>query len=300
MVGEKMKQLILGTVQLGMNYGVNNREGKPSIEEAFNILNTAYENNICFLDTASAYGDSEKVIGNFIKKENKHFKIVTKLKKLDENKDKIAQVEESLRDSLHNLCVSKIDYYLYHSFEDLINNKDVFQYLEELKKKGTIKKLGVSIYDPKELEYILINLSDNIDFIQIPFNILDLRWLKDDLLKKTKDKNIEVAARSIFLQGLFFASNDTVNKIHPKAYEYITRLKDFSADKKVTIQQLVMSFVKQQEDIDYLLVGCEDKEQLLNNISNFNASIEFSQADLQYIYESFWTIDKKIIDPRQW
>lgn len=295
-----MKKLILGTVQLGMNYGVNNRDGKPSKEEAFNILNTAYEKGIHILDTASAYGDSEKIIGDFIKKQNKYFKIVTKLKKLDENKDKVEQVEESLKASLYNLAVSKIDYYLYHSFEDLIKNKSVFQYLNDLRKKGTIEKLGVSIYEVEELEYILLNLSEDIDFIQIPFNIFDLRWLKDDLLKRAKDKNIEIAARSIFLQGLFFADSDTADKIHPKAYEYITKLNEFSSYKGITVEQLAMGFVKHQESIDYLLIGCENKQQLLRNSEIFNMNIEVSQKYLDFINESFSAIDKKIIDPRQW
>lgn len=299
-VGEKVSQLILGTVQLGMNYGVNNKKGKPSLKEAFNILNTAYENNIHMLDTASVYGESEKIIGSFMRNQNRYFKIVTKLKKLDENKDELKQVKESLKNSLYNLSLSKIEYYLYHSFEDLVNNKDVFVYLNDLKRKGIISKLGVSIYDTEELEYILLNLSSDVDFIQIPFNIFDLRWLKSDLLKRVKDKSIEVAARSIFLQGLFFLHKDTANGVHPKAFDYIFKLKNFAAYKGVLIQDIAVTFVKHQKCIDYILIGCENTEQLLSNIKSFYTSIDFSRKDLECINKNFGEIDKKIIDPRQW
>ena len=43
-----LEKLILGTVQLGVNYGINNSEGKPSLEKSFDILNMAYERN--FID----------------------------------------------------------------------------------------------------------------------------------------------------------------------------------------------------------------------------------------------------------
>ena len=74
-----LSKLILGTVQLGLNYGVNNSSGKPTLDTAFNILNLAYESGIRTFDTAEAYGDSQEVIGRYIKQfPNKKFKIITK------------------------------------------------------------------------------------------------------------------------------------------------------------------------------------------------------------------------------
>lgn len=295
-----MKKLILGTVQLGLDYGVNNKIGKPSVKNSYSILNVAYDKGIRLLDTASAYGDSEKIIGDFIKDRNREFEIVTKLKKLDKDIDTIKQLENNIHTSLKSLGISKIKYYLYHSFNDLVNNKEVFLYLQKLINDGIIEKIGVSIYDEEELEYIIKNLSEVIKFVQIPFNIFDLRWLKNDLLKRVKEKNIEIAARSIYLQGLFFVDKDTAYKVHPKAYDYIMKLKNFSSYKGVNLNQLAMSFVKYQPHIDYVLIGCESVDQLLNNIDYFNIDMNFSQKDLKFINESFGTIEKKIIDPRQW
>ena len=63
----KISQMTLGTVQLGMSYGVNNSTGMPSEEDSFKILDTAYENGITMLDTSDDYGKSEEVIGKYIK-----------------------------------------------------------------------------------------------------------------------------------------------------------------------------------------------------------------------------------------
>ena len=60
-------KILLGTAQLGLNYGINNKDGKPSVESSIEILSAAYDNNIRFLDTAEAYGDAHEVIGNFHK-----------------------------------------------------------------------------------------------------------------------------------------------------------------------------------------------------------------------------------------
>ena len=51
--------MILGTVELGLDYGINNSEGKPSKMQAFELLDTAWNGGIRELDTAAAYGDSE-------------------------------------------------------------------------------------------------------------------------------------------------------------------------------------------------------------------------------------------------
>ena len=74
-------KLILGTVQFGLNYGINNLGGKISPTEANRILHYAHKNDISILDTASAYGNSEVVIGEFLSQnENIEFDIITKLK----------------------------------------------------------------------------------------------------------------------------------------------------------------------------------------------------------------------------
>ena len=68
MVGEKaLSRLSLGTVQLGMNYGIANRDGKPSLEQGMEVLQAAVDGGITSLDTAAAYGDSERVIGTFLR-----------------------------------------------------------------------------------------------------------------------------------------------------------------------------------------------------------------------------------------
>ena len=103
-----LSKLVLGTAQFGLDYGINNPKGKISSNEVFKIINFAKENGILFLDTASVYGDSEQVIGEYIKDNNVNLQIITKIKNIKE-----------LDNSLRRLNLDEIYGCLLHNFNDL-------------------------------------------------------------------------------------------------------------------------------------------------------------------------------------
>ncbi|HDK7167348.1 TPA: aldo/keto reductase [Clostridium botulinum] len=295
-----MKQIILGTAQLGLNYGVNNPRGKPSLREAYEILDTAYDNGIKILDTAEAYGDSEKIIGEYMSKTGNKFNVITKLSPLNNNNKLFDQIIININKSLYNLKLSSLYGYLVHNFSDVYNNIEIMDILYNEKRDGKIENIGISIYEPEELEYIIEYLSEKVDIVQIPLNIFDLRWIKEDLLLKANKCGIKIAARSIYLQGLFFADKYVLQKIHPKAYNYVNTLKELCNKKREYIEQIAMSFVKSVNSVDFILTGCENKNQLTKNIEMFNKGIKFSKDEYEFIFTKFNDIEEKIYDPRMW
>lgn len=292
-----MVQLIMGTVQLGIDYGINNKLGKPSIDKALEMLDYAYHNGISILDTANAYGDSEKIIGSYIKETGNEFKIATKLSAFS-NSDVSEFVNSQINSSLRLLSKRVIDFYLIHNFSDLIENKDL---LIKLKNIPEILSIGVSLYEPCELEYLLDNHVDDIDFVQIPFNILDSRWLKNDLLKKTKENGLKIFVRSIFLQGLIFMEDeDEMNKIDCSLKDYILFINNLAKKKQISMSYLAMDYVKSFKEIDGILFGCETIEQLQENINQFNNKILINDDDKESILRITKDIPERIIDPRKW
>ena len=291
-----MVELILGTVQLGLDYGINNRYGKPDIEKSFEMLDYAFNNGIKILDTANAYGDSESVIGQYISNTGNEFKIATKFSSFDNSIDIHDFFNNQLLSSLELLSKDKIDYYLIHNFNDLVENYDI---LNLLKNNDKILNIGISLYEPSELEFILRNFSKDIDFVQIPFNILDSRWINDDLLTRTKEENIKIFVRSIFVQGLIFM-DDEINKIHPVLKDYIDFIRKLSFEKNVPINRLAMDYVKSYSEIDGILIGCDTIGQLKENIYQFNSDIIFNKEDINNIINLTKNIPNKIIDPRRW
>ena len=284
--------MILGTAQLGLNYGVNNRTGKPSKKETFDILDYAYNNGIHMLDTASSYGDSEKLIGEYSLKSEKYFDVCTKLP---------TEIKEDNLAALVNCSLDKLGYdYLHtiylHRFEQC-KDKTIMDKLVELRNRNIVKEIGISIYEPEELRYILEELWELIDVIQIPFNILDCyRWKENDLLLRACEK-FTIYARSIYLQGLLLMNSKKLNNKIGNCLDWVNEV---SEKKNIPVAKLAMSFVKQETCITEFIVGCENIEQLIQNITISKAIVEFSDKEIQDFISRSKSIDKRIVDPRTW
>ena len=123
-----MSRLILGTAQLGMDYGIANTSGKPGEELSLDIIKTALRAGITVFDTASSYGDSEDMLGRFLSKEKDLVKgeveIVSKLPKIGPSLDIDLEgilniIREHVLGSIKRLGVDKIDVYLLHDAENI-------------------------------------------------------------------------------------------------------------------------------------------------------------------------------------
>ncbi|MBC7757325.1 MAG: aldo/keto reductase, partial [Phormidesmis sp. FL-bin-119] len=102
------ERYILGTVQFGLNYGISNDKGQTTKMEIGNILSKSLQFGVDMLDTASAYGESEKSIGKHI---SRSFKIISKFPGSVKCSD---DIKASLNESLLNLNVESLYGYLAH------------------------------------------------------------------------------------------------------------------------------------------------------------------------------------------
>ena len=253
-----MSKIILGTVQFGLNYGINNTGGKPNIEEIHKILDFAKDGGIEILDTADAYGNASEIIGSYLKKNGSVFRVNTKFKSGNKS------LSEQLQVSLSVLNLAQIDTYFFHSFEDFKRNKSYLTELIALKESGFIRNIGLSVYDNRELEEA--TNTKEIDVIQFPFNLFDNIHQRGQLMKVAKSKGKQLQVRSVFLQGLFFKNEDSLpsrlSPLKPYLHDIIKLSKDFS----VEIEHLALSYALQQPEIDYVIIGVDNLEQLKQNI----------------------------------
>jgi aryl-alcohol dehydrogenase-like predicted oxidoreductase len=253
-------KLAIGTVQLGINYGINNQNGIPKEVEIKNIFDLAISNKITMLDTASGYGDAEIKIG---KESKQRFKIISKFSNINEYNS----IEQELYNSLKNTRSKSLYGYLAHNANEIIDNTDLWGKLKEFKEKGLINKIGFSLYDPIQLGILL---SKNIipDLVQIPYSILDRKF--EPFFDKLKKLNVEIHARSIFLQGLYFMN---INKLPQKLLalkEPLTNINSHCIKNSVSINDFALNFVYGNNFIDYLVLGIEKECQLKHNINSIN------------------------------
>ncbi len=278
-------KLILGTAQMGLDYGINNHKGKISEKESLSILKFAYQNGIKNIDCAESYGDAHKLIGSFHEKNpNLVFNINTKISKTTRNKN----IHEIVKEFLKSLNSNQIHSLMFHSFSTYNSNINNFKDIIKLKESGIVKKIGVSAYSNSEIDNIIND--DRIDLIQIPFNILDNSIEKIDLIKKAKSKGKIVQARSIFLQGLFFKDPNENYIIVEKLRDELKEIKRISSENNIPIINLALSYVLNQEYIDNVLIGVDSLSQLKQNLTSIDKEIN------ENIVKSIEKIKTKNID----
>ena len=286
-------KLILGTVQFGLDYGVNNTTGKPSKVNIKSILDSAFNSGIQLLDTAEAYGDSQNKIGEYHNNSTNKFNVITKF---SSNVDGFSlNIIERVYNNLKILNVDKLYCYMFHSFNDF--NKYFEKYRKDLlilKRDGIINNIGVSLYSNDEFESVLE--FDEITLIQLPFNLLDNNNKRGNILKKAKAKRIEIHTRSVFLQGLFFKNTSNLSiKIKPLR-PYLNLLNDL-CDEEYKMNDLALNYVCNQNNIDKVLIGVDDVHQLESNILSEKKNIE---KELIENIEAINVKETKILNPSNW
>lgn len=262
-------QLAIGTVQFGMNYGVANYRGQVALAEVESILTYAKMHNIDTLDTAQGYGESEKILGRF---DLADFKIITKI-----------IGDGVLETSLEKLKIPRVYGLMFHR-EDEIND-ETWQKFVNYKNQKMVEKIGVSVYSPEKLETIIARFP--LDMVQIPLNLLDQRFLP--LLKKLKAKNIEIHARSIFLQGLLLMRVGEVNPYFAPIKNVLSRI----PEPKIAA---AISFIKRLAEIDKIVVGVTTK----NELAEICRQYETAENNMKFDFSQLAIDDEKFINPAKW
>ncbi len=250
----------IGTAQFGLNYGISNKSGKISKEEIFAILDHAQTLGIDTLDTASAYGDSEKLIGAYIKEHSAKFNVISKFS--NESCFNYDSIRDAARKSLDDLHVKQLYGYLIHKFDDFRNNKNMWESFVRLKKEGVALKIGFSLYQPKELD-VLLDAKIPLDIAQFPFSIFDKRF--EPYLKILKDQRVEIHTRSVFLQGLVFMASQGLTEYFRVIDPKLQKLQALADRTGISIYAFCLNHILLNPMIDRVIIGVDGMTQLKDN-----------------------------------
>ena len=288
-----MSKIALGTVQFGIDYGINSVDGRVRLEEVKRIFSYAHLKGIDLLDTAPAYGDSEKILGRM---NVSNFKVVTKTRHFDSLEIKNNDVKLLNNDFYHSLEDLKQDSVygvLMHNADDLLKPgaEKLYDHLQELKQAEKIEKIGVSVYDYSQLQSILDNF--DIDLVQLPFNILDRRMIDSGMLSTLRSSNTEVHARSVFLQGLLLMSEQN----RPDKFNRWSGLwkiwHEWLNDSQITALEATIRYAISMPEISKVLVGVDNKDQLKEIIIASNGILPNIPTELH-------TNDINLLNPSNW
>ncbi len=280
-------KIALGTVQWGLDYGIANKSGIPLDQDLKAILEFAKQIGINMFDTAIQYGNAEERIGKLL---NKRDKIVTKIGGFTQSNN----INYQLKLSLKRLKKKSLYGCLFHSYKELANNPIFWDQLNEIKNKGTIKKIGYSIYEPEELEHLLM-MKMKPDLVQIPYNILNHKF--EPYLEKLKSINTEIHVRSIFLQGLLFKPLPEIPPQLSGLKPALREINELCENLELTKLELLLGFILYNPNIDFAVIGVETKNQLEEIFKSQEGKT--NKAKIKKI-PAIYVKNNKLLNPTNW
>tara|TARA_B100000900_G_scaffold410749_1_gene429127 strand:- start:9177 stop:10046 length:870 start_codon:yes stop_codon:yes gene_type:complete len=287
-----LNKIILGTAQLGMKYGINNY-GSLSKNQSFNILDFAFENKIEYLDIAESYGNIIELLGLYFKeKPQNKFKIFSKLNLNDIYA--INHIKTHITNQLNKMNVKSIYGYMFHSYSELVKFPKVLESLQELKEDGVINKIGVSLYENSEAISVLDNF--DLDFIQLPFNLLDNQSQKENIFEIYKKKKIEIHARSIFLQGLFFKPYSKYESQLKPLIPYMKEIDRIVKKSKSNLDTMAINYPLKKEYIDKVIFGVHNLSQFKRNIDSIGSDLKLDCKEIEMVIVK----EKELLKPLNW
>ena len=302
--GQKLARFQLGTVQLGMTYGLSSNNEKPSEEAAFELLDKSMDLGVDNLDTANNYGDSEATIGRWLGKRRAEGKdvpwVVTKIGPMKHGSYDILR-DDVLRQTegcCKNLGVDTLDCLMLHNFSDYEQDVDAIQKIfAEMKAQNLYRYSAISAYSYNDYNMIA---ESGFDATQIPLNVFDWSKIEDGGIEKLEKAGMMVFARSVFLQGLVFRTPEMLDARMDFCVPYVATYRKLCEEFELNPGVLALSFALSVPGISTAVLGCRNIKQVVNNCELFDQTVELTNEQMEKLHDAFRNIDPRVINPGCW
>ena len=290
---------ILGTAQLGSNYGVANQHGQPDEPTARKIVATALRHGICYFDTAQAYGNSEEVLGRVLHVLNatEQAKIITKL--VPRSLESSDSLKSAVDNSVLHLGIEAMYCLMLHEEKQLpLLDHWQGEFLQELVGHGRVQKIGISVYGPEAALEALNH--PRVDVVQIPSNIFDRRFVAAGVFETAKALKKEIHVRSVFLQGVLCMLPDSLPEHFSKLRPALTAFLKCCIDVDCTPSQAALCWMQYHHPEVFLIFGAETPFQVQSNMD----FIRLGESVARSFFEELDALDvpqsAKLFNPDLW
>ena len=285
--GESISLLGMGCMRFPRKPGAGRRA--PLDQEVINqMIDYALEHGINYFDTAPAYGDSERATGEALSRHNrKDYLIATKMSNF--MNAELGACKTMFDNSLKNLRTNYVDYFLLHSigsvddFKKRFVDNGLLPYLQDLRKKGTIRHLGFSFHGSNAALKELIAMPYNWEFVQIQLNYVDWKDMpledssepcdSETLYKMLEEKNIPVVIMEPIRGG---ALANVSSGLRGKLAERFPQLSPAG---------VALTFASTPKAVMCTLSGMSNMQQLMENVYTFSHFKPFNAQDNDYLME---------------
>jgi aryl-alcohol dehydrogenase-like predicted oxidoreductase len=250
-MASKMRNFVLGGAQLGRGYGFYEKVPELSSSRINDLLGAAIKLGIAEIDLAQNYaGVFEKLSEQpFLSQ----FELSTKIKYRKGNN---SETIEELKTSLKKTSKEIFQNVLVHNWHELeIEDKiGSLNFLQSLKDDGICQKIGLSVYETKEL----IDGVEETNFIQAPLSFFNRTFLNSQKSLALQSLGVVFQARSIFHQGTLL-NQGSMSELFPEELRIFT---EYCSKNSLTYLEGALSVYDDQNLFTSLVVGVASEDQL--------------------------------------
>jgi aryl-alcohol dehydrogenase-like predicted oxidoreductase len=295
-------RLALGTAQLGVDYGVANRGGRPPGDEVDRILGTALDLGIEYVDTAAAYGDAEVAIGRFLRaaRPSDRLRVGTKTPRFASGLSATAlarALAESIDRSRVRLGRDVIDDLLIHAAENLREyGQALVDLLVDHQAAGRVGRIGISIYDADDVR--LAMAYPPLAVTQFPFSVFHRELAEQGLADDLRRAGHETFARSALQQGLLTLDPAQGEAAVRGSGTWLARFRDVCAQHDVEPLAAALAYAVSESRADFVVVGVDSSDQLrrLSRLLAIDLPAHFADEVATRLLD----VPPPVRDPRLW
>lgn len=298
--GIRVSRIGVGTWQ----FGQTDAWGPADTEECQKVIDHAIDSGINFFDTAEAYGESEKILGELLKGKRDKVFLATKIFKQQWDYD---TVRKKIEGSLKRLQVDYVDLYQIHwpkikylpwCGKDMEQKdyEEIYTSMSKLKEERLIRFAGVSnfrLYNLKEFS------DEALDFLvtnQVPYSLLWRFYDVEGVSDFCQQKNISFLAYSPLAQGLltgrFGKNGEEVSgdarkhnilfnePVYSRALKVVDVVKEIAKEIGASPAQVALEWIMEREPMATVLCGVRKLNHLKDNIAAVKIQLTNEQIDL--------------------
>jgi 1-deoxyxylulose-5-phosphate synthase len=253
-----------------------------SQDQAFALMDAAWERGITHFDTADAYGGgrSELWIGRWIRSRGIRPQLTTKtFNPMEAGADtglRPERIARQLRASLERLGVDHVDLYLAHEFDPQVPLPETFGAFDQARAEGTIGAYGVSNFDAPRLAAALA--AGTPQAIQNCYSLLE-RQDQQELLPLCAQRQVAYLAFSPLAGGWLTGKYRSGEPFPPgsrmsqrpgpyqglvtaRTFDALARLQAVASDRGISMAGLALAWLLADERVTQIVIGPGRPEHL--------------------------------------